>query len=152
MPKTDATTSLIRFTALLFHLSLLFVFLPASGLAPQTQHSISLPLNRVFELMIVIIKKQFHSDFRINLGRKLGIINHTSHPHVMPDGTVYNLGMAVYKTGPRYCILKFPPKSNSEYQSWHWVLLWLQTKRIVSYDRDRYNVFSGTRWPHHFLL
>lgn len=45
---------------------------------------------------------------RVNLQEKLGIVNHTSHPHVMHDGTVYNLGLSVSKTGPAYNIICFP--------------------------------------------
>ena len=49
---------------------------------------------------------------RINLQDKLGIINHTSHPHVMTDGSVYNLGLSIYKTGPAYNIIHFPSGEN----------------------------------------
>lgn len=45
---------------------------------------------------------------KVNLHEKLGIVNHTSHPHVMEDGTVYNLGLAVTKSGPAYNIICFP--------------------------------------------
>lgn len=45
---------------------------------------------------------------RVDLHEKIGIINHTSHPHVMPDGTVYNLGMSLRKTGPAYVIICYP--------------------------------------------
>lgn len=49
------------------------------------------------------------TEKRLNLHENVGIINHTSHPHVMSDGTVYNLGMTVKKTGPFYNIIQFPP-------------------------------------------
>lgn len=45
---------------------------------------------------------------KINLQDKLGIVNHTSHPHVMSDGTVYNLGLSIGKSGPAYNIICFP--------------------------------------------
>lgn len=45
---------------------------------------------------------------KVNLQEKLGIVNHTSHPHVMPDGTVYNLGLSIGKSGPAYNIICFP--------------------------------------------
>lgn len=45
---------------------------------------------------------------KVNLQEKLGIVNHTSHPHVMPDGTVYNLGLSIGKSGPSYNIICFP--------------------------------------------
>lgn len=45
---------------------------------------------------------------RLDLHDKIGIINHTSHPHVLADGSVYNLGMTVTKAGPCYNIIHFP--------------------------------------------
>lgn len=34
----------------------------------------------------------------------------TAHPHVDPDGTVYNMGSSfAEKQGPHYTIIKFPP-------------------------------------------
>lgn len=45
---------------------------------------------------------------KVNLQDKIGIVNHTSHPHVMSDGSVYNLGMSVTKSGPAYNIIYFP--------------------------------------------
>lgn len=45
---------------------------------------------------------------KVDLNAKLGLVNHTSHPHVMSDGTIYNLGLSVTKTGPVYCIIHFP--------------------------------------------
>ncbi|KAH8406990.1 hypothetical protein KR222_003339 [Zaprionus bogoriensis] len=38
----------------------------------------------------------------------VGIINHTSHPHVLPSGTVYNLGTSMTKSGPAYTVICFP--------------------------------------------
>lgn len=49
------------------------------------------------------------TEQRINLHETVGIINHTSHPHVLSDGTVYNLGMTVKRMGPFYNIIQFPP-------------------------------------------
>jgi hypothetical protein len=46
---------------------------------------------------------------QVNVSKYVGIVNHTSHPHVMDDGTVYNLGMTMSVTGPHYSIIKFPP-------------------------------------------
>ncbi|XP_053676570.1 carotenoid isomerooxygenase [Anopheles nili] len=44
----------------------------------------------------------------LNVSDYVGIVNHTSHPHVMSDGTVYNLGCSVTRTGPAYTIIQFP--------------------------------------------
>jgi carotenoid isomerooxygenase len=52
------------------------------------------------------------TEERVNLSDYLGIINHTSHPHVMADGLVYNLGQSITKTGPVYTILCFPHGEN----------------------------------------
>lgn len=49
---------------------------------------------------------------RVNLQEKLGIVNHTSHPHVFADGSVYNLGMSITKSGPAYNIICFPIGEN----------------------------------------
>ncbi|XP_016940124.4 carotenoid isomerooxygenase [Drosophila suzukii] len=38
----------------------------------------------------------------------VGVVNHTSHPHIMPSGTVYNLGTTMTRSGPAYTILCFP--------------------------------------------
>ncbi|XP_063218959.1 carotenoid isomerooxygenase isoform X2 [Bacillus rossius redtenbacheri] len=50
---------------------------------------------------------------RVNLSKHVNIVNHTSHPHVVNDGTVYNLGLSVTAMGPKYAIVKFPPPKNS---------------------------------------
>lgn len=34
---------------------------------------------------------------RLNLAKSIGIINHTSHPHVMSDKTVCNQSITLYK-------------------------------------------------------
>lgn len=39
---------------------------------------------------------------------KFGIITHTSHPLVMSDGTVYNIGLTVSAVGAKYAIMCFP--------------------------------------------
>ncbi|XP_053683586.1 carotenoid isomerooxygenase [Sabethes cyaneus] len=49
-----------------------------------------------------------NTESKLNVSDYVGIVNHTSHPHVMSDGTVYNLGCSVTKTGPAYTILCFP--------------------------------------------
>lgn len=48
---------------------------------------------------------------KLNVTDYTGILSHTSHPHVMADGTVYNLGMTVTKSGPQYNIICFPSGS-----------------------------------------
>lgn len=52
------------------------------------------------------------TEERVNMHKYIGIVNHTAHPHVMEDGTVYNLGMTVGKMGPSYVIIRFPHGEN----------------------------------------
>ncbi|GAB1862600.1 Beta,beta-carotene 15,15'-monooxygenase [Camponotus japonicus] len=46
---------------------------------------------------------------RVNISKYVNIVHHTAHPHVMPDGTVYNVGMSVTPFGPRYNVICFYP-------------------------------------------
>ncbi|XP_075148253.1 neither inactivation nor afterpotential B isoform X2 [Haematobia irritans] len=48
------------------------------------------------------------TEERICVTDYTGVVNHTSHPHVMPNGSVYNLGMASTKSGPVYQVICFP--------------------------------------------
>lgn len=52
----------------------------------------------------------FTADFfysQVNVSDYVGIVNHTSHPHIMNDGTVYNMGLSVTPRGPMYNIVCF---------------------------------------------
>lgn len=49
------------------------------------------------------------TEARLCMTDYVGIINHTSHPHVLPDKTVYNLGTSSTRTGPAYNVICFPP-------------------------------------------
>lgn len=47
---------------------------------------------------------------KTNLGKYIAVNTATAHPHVDPDGTVYNMGnFYAGKKGPTYNIIKFPP-------------------------------------------
>ncbi|XP_043257940.1 carotenoid isomerooxygenase [Colletes gigas] len=46
---------------------------------------------------------------KINVSDYVSIVNHTSHPHVMKDGTVYNIGMSINPRGPMYNVVCFMP-------------------------------------------
>nr|XP_034192009.1 carotenoid isomerooxygenase isoform X1 [Osmia lignaria] len=46
---------------------------------------------------------------KVNVSDYVRIVNHTSHPHVMNDGTIYNLGLSVTTRGPMYNIVCFQP-------------------------------------------
>ncbi|CAH0714171.1 unnamed protein product, partial [Brenthis ino] len=45
---------------------------------------------------------------RKNLTESIALINHTSHPHVMPNGDVYNVGMSLLSGRLRHVVVKFP--------------------------------------------
>ncbi|XP_025269759.1 carotenoid isomerooxygenase [Camponotus floridanus] len=46
---------------------------------------------------------------RVNISKYVNIVNHTSHPHIMADGRVYNVGMNITPFGPRYNVVCFYP-------------------------------------------
>ncbi|RZF31954.1 hypothetical protein LSTR_LSTR012424 [Laodelphax striatellus] len=48
---------------------------------------------------------------RVNISEHVNVVNHTSHPHVMDDGTVYNVGVGLNFCGPCFNIVKFPAPS-----------------------------------------
>lgn len=53
--------------------------------------------------------KTLETTSRVNVSKYVNIVNHTSHPHVMADGTIYNVGMSVTPFGPRYNVVCFYP-------------------------------------------
>jgi hypothetical protein len=70
--------------------------------------------------------ENLETEDRVDVSNFVSIVHHTAHPHVMSDGnsclqfyflysmlvsgSVYNLGLATYSTGPYHIIVKFPPK------------------------------------------
>lgn len=58
------------------------------------------------------------TERRLDMADYIGILSHTSHPHILADGTVYNLGMTVTKHGPCYNIVCFP-RGNSMFEDSH---------------------------------
>lgn len=52
------------------------------------------------------------TEGRVVLCDYVGVVNNTSHPHVLPNGTTYNLGLSPTKTGPNYSIICFPHGEN----------------------------------------
>ncbi|KAK9307101.1 hypothetical protein QLX08_002434 [Tetragonisca angustula] len=53
--------------------------------------------------------KTLETTGKVNMSNYVGIVNHTSHPHITNDGTVYNLGLSVTPRGPLYNIVCFSP-------------------------------------------
>ncbi|XP_075974072.1 neither inactivation nor afterpotential B [Anticarsia gemmatalis] len=43
-----------------------------------------------------------------NMTDCVALVNHTSHPHVMPNGDVYNVGMSVVRGRIQHVVAKFP--------------------------------------------
>ncbi|KAM8703044.1 hypothetical protein ACLKA7_005391 [Drosophila subpalustris] len=48
------------------------------------------------------------TEGRVCITDFVGVVNHTSHPHVLPSGSVYNLGTSMTKSGPAYSVICFP--------------------------------------------
>lgn len=53
--------------------------------------------------------KTLETKGKVTVSEYVGIVNHTSHPHVMSDGTVYNIGMSITSRGPVYNVVCFSP-------------------------------------------
>ncbi|XP_017759905.1 PREDICTED: carotenoid isomerooxygenase isoform X1 [Eufriesea mexicana] len=53
--------------------------------------------------------KTLETTGKVNVSNYVGIVNHTSHPHIMSDGTVYNMGLSVTPRGPLYNVVCFSP-------------------------------------------
>nr|CAI5820208.1 unnamed protein product [Callosobruchus analis] len=61
-----------------------------------------------------INKETLETEGKVNINDYLSIVNHTSHPHVLPDGTVYNLGTTIYAKGPYHTIVEFPKDEKAD--------------------------------------
>lgn len=51
---------------------------------------------------------------KVYLSNYVGIVNHTSHPHIMEDGKVFNVGLSLTSKGPAYNIVEFLPNNSGE--------------------------------------
>ncbi|XP_033226279.1 carotenoid isomerooxygenase-like isoform X2 [Belonocnema kinseyi] len=51
---------------------------------------------------------------KVNVSKHVAIVSHTSHPHIMEDGTIYNLGMSISSRGPVFTIVSFSPSDSGE--------------------------------------
>ncbi|XP_030764784.1 carotenoid isomerooxygenase [Sitophilus oryzae] len=72
---------------------------------------------------------------RIDISANINIVNHTSHPHVMEDGSVYNIGLSVNPTGPYHNVVLFPAVSSGCKKS--------------MFDNARIVASIPARWPFH---
>ncbi|KAL3289195.1 hypothetical protein HHI36_003630 [Cryptolaemus montrouzieri] len=48
------------------------------------------------------------TEKQVDISENVSIVHHTSHPHVLNNGDVYNLAMSVGSKGPYFNIVKFP--------------------------------------------
>lgn len=51
-----------------------------------------------------------HYSLQLKLTDYINIVHHTAHPHVMSDGTVYNIGLSITQKGPQYNVVCFYPR------------------------------------------
>ncbi|KAJ8962837.1 hypothetical protein NQ318_001237 [Aromia moschata] len=54
------------------------------------------------------------TEMKVDIGKYVSILNHTSHPHVVRDGTVYNLGLSLFPSGLHHIIVCYPKKEIGE--------------------------------------
>ncbi|KAF5305094.1 hypothetical protein FQA39_LY09356 [Lamprigera yunnana] len=59
-------------------------------------------------------KHNLKTENRIDLTKNMGIVSHTSHPHIAKDGSVYNLALSVSNKGPQHNIVYFPKKTKKD--------------------------------------
>ncbi|CAG9785436.1 unnamed protein product [Diatraea saccharalis] len=62
------------------------------------------------------------------------LVNHTSHPHVMKNGDVYNVGMSVVKGRLRHVVVKFPYAEKGDM---------FESARVVGTMRPRWTLFPS---------
>lgn len=65
-------------------------------------------------IMYRIDKNNLETIEKVEIGKKLGVVSHSSHPHIAQNGTIYNMGMIITLNGPQYCVVKFPPNKNGK--------------------------------------
>lgn len=83
--------------------------------------------------------KTLETTGKVNVSDYVGIVNHTSHPHVMNDGTVYNLGLSVTSRGPQYNIICFSPNQ---------IIIddWGEEKELSMFDQATIIASVPSRW------
>ncbi|XP_066594753.1 carotenoid isomerooxygenase isoform X2 [Prorops nasuta] len=78
---------------------------------------------------------------KVNVSKFVNIVNHTSHPHIMSDGTVYNLGMSLTLHGPTYNIIRFAPNPKVKTQNNE------EKKESSMFQQARIMASVSARWP-----
>uniref|UniRef100_A0A1Y1L6P7 Carotenoid isomerooxygenase n=1 Tax=Photinus pyralis TaxID=7054 RepID=A0A1Y1L6P7_PHOPY len=84
-----------------------------------------------------INKNNLQTEGRIDLKEKMGVVCHSSHPHVMSNGTVYSLAVTASVLGPQHNIVCFPNKPKNHVNDYSMF--------------DKAHVVAGisARWPLH---
>ncbi|XP_046674847.1 carotenoid isomerooxygenase-like [Homalodisca vitripennis] len=50
----------------------------------------------------------------VDVSKHVAVVNHTAHPHVTQDGTVYNQAMSIQSSRPHYSIVRFPTQGEGQ--------------------------------------
>ncbi|XP_029175920.1 carotenoid isomerooxygenase [Nylanderia fulva] len=83
--------------------------------------------------------KTLETTGKVNVSKYVNIVNHTSHPHVMADGTVYNVGLSLTSLGPRYNVVCFyPPRTTIDDSG--------EKKKLSMFDQATIVASVPSRW------
>ncbi|ENN81377.1 hypothetical protein YQE_02194, partial [Dendroctonus ponderosae] len=72
---------------------------------------------------------------RVDLHDQINIVIHTSHPHIMENSSVYNLGLSLHASGPYHSVVCFPKTLEDSDQS--------------MFDNAKIVASIPARWPLH---
>ncbi|XP_039306523.1 carotenoid isomerooxygenase isoform X2 [Solenopsis invicta] len=76
---------------------------------------------------------------KIDIPKYVNIVNHTSHPHVMADSTVYNVGQTITPKGPQYSVVCFSPTRTTVDGSG-------KKKKLSMFDQAKIVASVPSRW------
>ncbi|GJQ76203.1 putative retinal pigment epithelial membrane protein [Trypoxylus dichotomus] len=83
-------------------------------------------------------KDTLATEGKVYVNDYVAIVNHTSHPHIMNDGTVYNLAMSIGLTGPIHHIICFPNSKTND-----------GTKETSFFEKAHFVAGIPARWRFH---
>ncbi|XP_051166797.1 carotenoid isomerooxygenase isoform X2 [Leptopilina boulardi] len=76
---------------------------------------------------------------RVDVSKYVSIVNHTSHPHIMKDGTVYNVGINITSRGPVYTVVSFSPSKTIKDEFGN-------EKKTSMFDEAKIEATVASRW------
>ncbi|XP_044744862.1 carotenoid isomerooxygenase isoform X2 [Coccinella septempunctata] len=82
-----------------------------------------------------INSETLETEKRVDISQYISIVHHTSHPHVLRNGDVYNLAMSMSTKGPVFNIVRFP-HSVPEYHE-------------ATFEKANIVASIPSRWPFH---